>query len=169
MASVYLKDYREELKRVGEAVFKQRYRSPMLIVTGRTGELLDDSQSEDKTMIATPSAKPPEAMALLHRVFAVAKAAHAQRGPIVLGRSGQNDIAIPEYSISKRHCYFEFAQDGTKVADCGSTNGTILGDAKLAPREPVPIRDGSTLSLGRFVFSFRTAVGFLAHVKSLAH
>jgi pSer/pThr/pTyr-binding forkhead associated (FHA) protein len=100
-------------------------------------------------------------------VFPVAKAPHTPRGPVRLGRSGENDVAIPEYSISKSQCYFDFEPEGIKITDCGSTNGTIVDDKPIPPSEPVLIKDGARISLGRFAFEFRTAVGFHAAVKSM--
>lgn len=167
MPAAYLKDFKEELSRVGDVVFKGRHRTPVLIVVGKAAELVDDSQRGDDTMIATRSGASKQAMALVDRVFTVNKSPHAQRGPILLGRSGDNDIAIPEYSISKRQCHFEFEPDGIKITDCGSTNGTIVEDQRIPPREPVLIKDGSRISLGRFEFVFHTAAGFHAYVKSL--
>jgi hypothetical protein len=163
----YLNDYKEELRRVGDVVFQSRHRSPMLVVTGKAAELAASSNSLDKTMVAVPSPDGVRTMALEHRVFPVAKAPHAARGPIQLGRSGENDVAIPEYSISKRQCYFEFEPEGIKITDCGSTNGTIVGDKQIPPAEPVLIKDGTKIVLGRFAFEFRTATGFHAYVKSL--
>lgn len=163
----YLKDYRAELVRVGDVVFKSRHRSPVLIVIGKAAELVGESASLDKTMVAAPSPDGIRAVALLHRVFPVAKAPHAPRGPIRLGRSGENDIPIPEYSISKRQCYFDFDPEGIKIIDCGSTNGTFVGDSQITPAEPVLIKDGARITLGRFAFDFRTAAGFHAYVKSL--
>ncbi|MBC8131979.1 MAG: FHA domain-containing protein [Deltaproteobacteria bacterium] len=163
----YLKDYQAELRKVGDVVFKSRHRSPFLIVIGRAAELVGESNSLDRTMVAAPSPEGIHAVALLHRVFPVTKAANAPRGPIRLGRSGENDIPIPEYSISKRQCYFDFDAEGVKIIDCGSTNGTFVGAAQIAPAEPVLIKDGTRIALGRFAFEFRTAVGFHAHVKSL--
>jgi hypothetical protein len=167
MPSVYLKDFKAELGMVGDVVFKGRYRTPVLIVVGKAAELVDGPSGGDKTMVAERSAASKQATALVDRVFPVAKAPHAQRGPIMLGRSGDNDIAIPEYSISKRQCYFEFEADGIKITDCGSTNGTLVDDDPIPPREPVVIRDGTKISLGRFAFVFHTANGFHAYVKSL--
>jgi len=118
-------------------------------------------------MVAAPSGPSKQATALVDRVFTVNKAPHGQRGPIVLGRSSDNDIAIPEYSISKRQCQFEFEPDGIKITDCGSTNGTIVEKERIPPREPVIIKDGTKISLGRFEFVFHTAAGFHAYVKSL--
>lgn len=163
----YLKDYVAELRQVGDVVFKSRHRAPVLIVIGKAAELVGDSYSMDKTMVAAPSAEAARALALLHRVFPVAKAPNAPRGPIRLGRSGDNDVAIPEYSISKRQCFFEFDADGIKIIDCGSTNGTIVGETQIVAKEPFPIQDGVRIALGRFAFEFRTAVGFHGLVKSL--
>jgi hypothetical protein len=167
MPSVYLKDYKAELGLVGDVVFKARYRTPVLIVVGKAAELVEGPSGMDKTMVATKSPDSAQAMALVDRVFPVNKAPHAQRGPIMLGRSGDNDIAIPEYSISKRQCYFEFEFDGIKITDCGSTNGTLVEDVRIPAREPVTIKDGTNISLGRFAFVFHTANGFHAYVKSL--
>jgi len=167
MPSGYLKDFKEELRRVGDVVFKGRYRTPVLIVVGKTAELVEGASGVDKTMVAARSGTSKQTMALIDRVFPVNKAPHAQRGPIMLGRSGDNDIAIPEYSISKRQCHFEFEPDGIKITDCGSTNGTIVDEEPIPPREPVIIKDGTKISLGRFEFVFHTANGFHAYVKSL--
>jgi len=163
----YLNDYLDELRRAGDVVFKSRHRSPVLIVVGKAADLSDQPSGMDRTMVAVPTAPGPQTVALLNRVFPVTKAAHTPRGPICLGRSGDNDVAIPEYSISKRQCFFDFDAEGVKITDCGSTNGTVVGDQPIAPAEPILIRDGARISLGRFAFEFRTAAGFHARVKSL--
>ena len=167
MPAVYVKDYAAELRRVGDVVFKGRYRSPFLIVTGRAAELVDEPAGRDKTVLSAPSPDGAKETAIINRVFPVTKAQHAPRGPIVLGRSGENDVAIPEYSISRRQCFFEFEPEGITVTDCGSTNGTLLGGSRLEPGEPTLIRDGMSITFGRFAFVFRTAVGFHGFIKSL--
>jgi hypothetical protein len=168
MPSLYLRNYLEEYRRVGDVVFKQRHRTPFLVVAGRVAELADDLSGRERTMPATRKSHLVAETALLERVFPVAKAAHAPRGPIVLGRSGDADVAIPEYSISKRHCFFDFDAGGVKLVDCGSTNGTFVDERPLEVKTPTPIRNGARIALGRFAFVFYTAVGFHTYVKSLA-
>jgi hypothetical protein len=163
----YLKDFAAELGKVGDVVFKSRYRSPVLVVIGKTAELIGEPAGREKTMVAQSSPDGVTQMALVDRVFALEKAAHAPRGPIVLGRSGETDVSIPEYSISKRHCFFEFEVDGIKLTDCGSTNGTIVDGERIVAGEQRIIKDGSQISLGRFAFAFRTAAGFHGYLKSL--
>ena len=167
MASLYLKDVVAELRRVGEVVFKSRYRAPMLVVVGKAGELSGANVGYDQTMVAKPNGSVEPEFALIDRVFVVTKAPHAPRGPVGLGRSGENDIVIPEYSLSKRHCFFEFEPAGTKITDCGSTNGTIVGDLRIGSGESAKVGDGTRIAMGRFAFVFHTAAGFHAHVQDL--
>src|SRR5687767_10553681 len=110
-APLYVRDYRDELRRIGAETFAKRYRWPVLIVVARTAELVDGTISREKTMVANPSTRLSEGLVLIDRVFKLAKAPFAPQGPIVLGRSSENDVAIPEYSISKRHCFFEVRQE----------------------------------------------------------
>ena len=168
MAASYLKNYVDELRKVGDVVFRHRHRAPVLIVTARAAELVNEPTGRDKTSVSARSAEQAQGLAILHRVFLVTKAPHAPRGPVVLGRSAENDIPIPEYSISKRHCFFEFEPGGVKIADCGSTNGTFLGDDRLDSGQSVLLRGGETIVLGRFAFLFHTAAGFHTYVRELA-
>ena len=66
MPTGYLKDFVEELGRVGDVVFKGRYRSPVLIVLGKTAELVGEPAGREKTMIAQSSPNVTQ-MALVDR------------------------------------------------------------------------------------------------------
>jgi hypothetical protein len=169
VASVYLNDYAEELKRVGEVVFRRHYVSPVLIVTGRAAELVSspEGSARESTMLAAPSSGHVKALALMHRVFPVAKAPFSARGPVLLGRTGENDVAIPEYSISKRHCFFEFLPGEISLFDCGSTNGTLLDGRRLEPKKGVRLKGGEIITLGRYAFLYQPANGFFEYVNQL--
>ena len=169
VASVYLTDYAQELKRVGEVVFRRRYSAPVLIVTGRAAELVTghERSSREVTMLSKPGGGDVKSLALMHRVFPIVKAPFSPRGPVLVGRTGDNDVAIPEYSISKRHCFFEFQPGKVFVCDCGSTNGTIVNEQRLEAKTPSQLKGGETITLGRYAFTFQTAAGFLEYVQAL--
>jgi len=167
VATVYLSDYVEELKRVGEVVFRRRHPSPVLIVTGKAAELVESRTSREVTKVARPATEQVKDMALMSRVFPIVKAAYSPRGPVLLGRTADNDVAIPEYSISKRHCFFEFQPGKVLVCDCGSTNGTIVNEQRLEAKTPSQLKSGDTITLGRYAFTFQTAAGFLEYVQAL--
>jgi pSer/pThr/pTyr-binding forkhead associated (FHA) protein len=53
-------------------------------------------------------------------------------GGIRLGRSSSNDIHIPDEELSRNHCLFEpVGEDGIRVTDLASANGTLVNGAAL--------------------------------------
>lgn len=166
MALAYLKDFQEELRRLGDQAFLRRFRVPVLVVVARTAELVDDDvPAREKTMVASPSERLAEGLVLIHRVFQLVKGAFAPAGPIVVGRSSECDVPINEYSISKRHCMFENRTEGFTIADCNSTNGTLVDGARLEAGQRLVLRGGETIALGRYAFIFQPASGFLEFLK----
>jgi hypothetical protein len=171
MAAGHVDDFVAELKRIGEVAFRKRYPAPVLIVTGRqTRGKRADSSDETRLISTNPAAgsgKHRPSLALVHRVFALTKGPNAAAGPIVVGRVTENDVSIPEYSISKRHCAFEVKDGMMTVSDCGSTNGTKLNGTPLLRDAAVPLCGGEQIQMGRFTFTYETPAGFLEFVSGL--
>jgi hypothetical protein len=168
MPAGHVDDFVQELKRVGEVAFRKRYATPVLIVTGRaTRGKRADTDEVTRIVSAKQSGKHRASLALVHRVFALSKAPHAPAGPVVVGRTSENDVTIPEYSISKRHCAFEIRDGMMTVSDCGSTNGTTMNGTKLAGNDPVALCGGEQITMGRFTFVYETPAGFLEYVSGL--
>ncbi len=74
---------------------------------------------------------------------------------LTIGRISDNDLVIPDMSISKRHAIIEIMQDGYWIRDCDSTNGTLVNDIPVG-HKPVLLQDGDTLTLARYEFFFLT-------------
>ena len=166
MLAGHVDDFVQELKRVGEVAFRKRHTAPVLIVTGRaTRGKRADTDEVTRLVSLKGSGKHRASLALVHRVFPLTKAASAPAGPVVVGRTSENDVSIPEYSISKRHCSFEIKDGMMAVSDCGSTNGTTLNGAKLERGASVPLCGGEQITMGRFTFVFETPAGFLEFVS----
>jgi FHA domain len=170
MAAGHVADFVQELKRVGEVAFRKRYTAPVLIVTGRAtrGKRADTDEDITRLVSLKSSGKHRGSLALVHRVFALAKAANTPPGPVVVGRTSENDVSIPEYSISKRHCAFEVKDGAMSVSDCGSTNGTMLNGTRLAQGTTVPLCGGEQITMGRFTFVYETPAGFLEFVSGMS-
>jgi len=65
---------------------------------------------------------------------------------VVLGRSRECDVRVPDANVSRRHC--EVAQDGASswsVRDLGSTNGTELNGHKISGAS---LADGDRITIG---------------------
>lgn len=67
---------------------------------------------------------------------------------VTCGRRGSNALALDAPEVSQHHAVFE-RRDGTWVVlDCGSTNGTFVGDARLEPGVAVPIAADAQIRVG---------------------
>lgn len=62
-----------------------------------------------------------------------------------LGREPENDIPIPDPTVSGRHCELTLEWGGLSVRDCGSTNGTFIDGT---PVQDAVLLPGQTLRLG---------------------
>ncbi len=75
-----------------------------------------------------------------------------------IGRSADNDVVLPNYCISRRHCaILVHVQNGCELHDTASKNGTILNGDKLA--HPTPLKPGDVIRIcdRRFVFVTKDA------------
>ncbi len=75
-----------------------------------------------------------------------------KKGPNTFGRKADNDVQIADPYVSGRHGLIEVAEDGLFVTDTGSTNGTMLNDAKLSPNMRTAISGDDVIRLGSMEF-----------------
>jgi hypothetical protein len=61
-----------------------------------------------------------------------------------------NDLRAWEYGVSRLHIAIRRSGPDLYLLDLGSTNGTFLNGARLAPREPAPLHHKDRVRLGRF-------------------
>jgi pSer/pThr/pTyr-binding forkhead associated (FHA) protein len=73
----------------------------------------------------------------------------SEKKRISVGRFKENDLSIPDQSVSKVHA--SLVLDGEKqlkVADTGSTNGTFIGGERIAYGRALSIADGAKVKFG---------------------
>jgi len=167
MPSQYLDEFIRELRRDGDTAFRANHAAPVIIVTRAEGEMKGSSaETAETTVMAETSGWRIQQVSLLNRVYSVARGAFEKETPLILGRSDKvADIVIPDDSISKRHCLFETKREGITITDCGSTNGTSVGEVELPANKPHVLKGGESLTMGNFSFLFQTADGFLRYLK----
>jgi pSer/pThr/pTyr-binding forkhead associated (FHA) protein len=72
---------------------------------------------------------------------------------ITIGRTENNDIPLPDVTISRFHAFFRQAAAGLELADAGSRNGTWLGGKKLVAKAPaVSVPLGEVVRFGSLSF-----------------
>jgi len=72
---------------------------------------------------------------------------------LTIGRSPENDIQIPDNSVSRIHATITREEDTVFITDSGSKNGTFLGGEKLDPGKRYPLPEGRPLFLGNVIVS----------------
>lgn len=74
-------------------------------------------------------------------------------GPnVAIGRATDNDVQIPDHTVSRHHCRLCCQPDGWWIEDLESTNGTVLRATRL--ERPRRVHHGDEIAAGysRFVF-----------------
>lgn len=165
----YLKEYAEELQRVGEEHFRKLYGKHALIGVGMIGMLKDNSKEAKRrpTVLSqfTDDESVVETEALRNRVWLIVRTDTGRRSTgITFGRGRDNDLIIPEYSISNHHGEFTFVDREIFIGDLGSMNGTFVNNQKLEQERIFPLHDGSKLILGRFQFYYHSDQSFVQRV-----
>lgn len=76
-----------------------------------------------------------------------------------IGRSKENEICIPDRTISKRHVQISFERGQYFVMDLSSLNGTMLNGKPIASYQKKSCEDEDLLAFARYVFR----LGFMKH------
>jgi hypothetical protein len=70
-------------------------------------------------------------------------------GRRINGREPQQEIALDDPGVSRRHAQIKRQPDGSlALLDLGSTNGTKINGIAIEPNILVPLRDGDRITLG---------------------
>lgn len=75
-------------------------------------------------------------------------------GKTLIGRGEDNDIVLPDGSVSAQHAWILNEGGSYRVMNMLSTNGTFINDAK---EHEAVLADGDRLRFGRAEFVFRAA------------
>ncbi|MFO7538237.1 MAG: protein kinase [Chloroflexota bacterium] len=86
--------------------------------------------------------------------------------PLILGRSDEADIPLPETAVSRQHLRLEQRDGAWYVVDLGSTNGSFLGGARLPANVAVNWKMHQELQIGPFTLAWRRATQPLAGAQA---
>jgi hypothetical protein len=106
---------------------------------------------------AAPASAPAPALALavleVTRGASARKAFRVERAACAIGRSDENDVRIPDNSVSALHATLVLKRGTWYVVDLQSANGTYVDGYRVAGERAVP--DGAALRVGDVVMRFR--------------
>ena len=146
------------------ALVRYRRDGDELAASGATTLTIDDDpeDADDEVEETMPHGKDlPDTIEL--EVYPLTKKVGASfPDRITIGRTANNDIVIPDTSVSRLHAYVR--RDGASwlVADGGSKNGSWLRGATLEPRREHPLVSRAVLKLGDVDLTFYVAADLFA-------
>lgn len=76
-------------------------------------------------------------------------------GVNIFGRKAENDVQIADPYISGKHGQIEVTEQGVFITDTGSSNGTMLNDAKLVPNMRTNVTPEDVIRFGSMEFQIR--------------
>jgi pSer/pThr/pTyr-binding forkhead associated (FHA) protein len=80
---------------------------------------------------------------------------------VTLGRLKENDVQLPESTVSGYHAQILTEGENYYLADRGSINGTFLNDIRLLEGEKKLLQDGDTIRIQTFEIYFTSGVAAL--------
>ncbi len=80
-----------------------------------------------------------------------------KQGTNAFGRRSDNDVVIADPYVSGRHGTIEVADDGYWLVDTGSTNGTVLNDAKIPTNSRTHVTTDDVIRLGSLELRIESA------------
>jgi pSer/pThr/pTyr-binding forkhead associated (FHA) protein len=73
---------------------------------------------------------------------------------VAIGKGPQNDIILPDASVSTAHAVIRFEEGIFKIMDLGSRNGTMVNDVRVSA-EAREIHHGDLIKMGHCALTFR--------------
>lgn len=149
---------------IDEAALKRELDHPLLVLEA------PPASKEDDLLFGTLTAPRKRATAGDPLVYAVRKGTSPQNAfgiGVTVGRTENNDIIIPDNSVSRFHAYFlqEPKTKDWQLVDVGSSNGSWVGALKLAPSQPMVLTERTRLRFGFVEVLFLTAPVFFAYLR----
>ncbi len=72
-----------------------------------------------------------------------------------IGRDRENDLVLPNATVSGKHALIHRRDDSFWIQDCGSRNGTWAGNLRLPDATPLPLADGAILRVATICVVYR--------------
>jgi len=120
----------------------------------------DDVETEDLGAVGTGAATSPPVASVQGCVLEVidgpkGRRSHTSRGERVrIGSHERNDLILDDRTVSRFHCEVRLSEDGARLSDLGSRNGTLLDGVPIVEAY---LRDQSVIKLGETTLRFRFA------------
>jgi hypothetical protein len=162
-----LEAYGDDARNLAAADFEARHGNAFLLLTAVRPRAPKDTFSTHLELLGDDDAE-ANTGSLSTLVYPVRSSLHIA----TVGRAPDNDVVIPDRSVSRRHAFLKRApHGGLLLLDAGSSNGTLVNGRSVLAKgsgPPSAVAPGDSVKLGRLEFTFVDAAGlreFAAKVR----
>lgn len=171
-SGVLLRELRPDALALAPELFAERHGDAFLLLTAAGLSLPRGPESTEVKLFDDaegPAAETTASLALV--AYPVRRTGRSVGHLITVGRASNNDVVIPDLSISRFHAFLKERGDGGYVLqDAGSTNGTTL-NGRSVPRQghgdALELKGGDTLRFGQVALTWLAADAFQAFVAQV--
>jgi len=112
------------------------------------------TSSQDPTFptSSVPQGQPEATLHILSRDGSVTEH-DLTSAEVKIGKGSQNDIVLPDASVSSTHAMIGFADGAFTLSDLGSRNGTFVNDVRV--NVPRKLQHGDLIKMGHCTLTFR--------------
>lgn len=158
-SAVDLRDLRIEARSQSPEEFEDRHGSAFLLLTATELSVPKGPATTEVRLLMNGEEAPGASTANLSLLaFPVKRTGRSVGHLIAIGRASNNDVSIPDLSISRFHAFLKEGPDGGwLLQDAGSTNGTTV-NGNHVPQQghgpAVSLKAGDNVRLGQVELTF---------------
>jgi hypothetical protein len=159
-SGVRVRDLLRDVCELSADAFEERHGGAFLLMSA--AELKQPVGARATQVRGLPSEHSSDRTAHLSlMVYPVVRSEQSLLPFITLGRTENNDVVLPEVTVSRFHAFFKQDDTGTMaLQDAGSTNGTVVNNRPVPAQSkgpPVPLKSGDNLQFGTVQLTFLSA------------
>jgi hypothetical protein len=156
-SGVPIRELRADAKALARAQFEERHGRAFLLLSAADLSTPRPSITEVRLDDDAP-ARVESTANLALMVYALRRNGRSAGHLITVGRAPDNDVVVPDVSISRFHAFVkQGANGGWLMQDAGSTNGTTVNGSSV-PRQghgpPAELSSGDDVRLGQVELTF---------------
>ena len=157
-----IEGFLDDASRLSAAEFEAQRGSAFLILTATGFKQANGASSTEVLLLGLdqePAEERTEGVSVL--VFPIRAAKSSLTQLVTVGRTSNNDLVIPDISVSRFHAFFKQPTDGGfRLHDAGSTNGTTVNGFSVCTKEagePSSLATGDNVRFGQIDMTFLEA------------
>ena len=167
-SGVPIRDLRGDARNLALEEFADRHGRAFLLLSAADLAAPRGVVNTDVRLDDDPKGRTESTASLSLTAYAVRRNQRSAGHLITVGRATENDVVVPDVSISRFHAFVKEGAGGEwLIHDAGSTNGTTVNGGSVPQQghgAPAELKSGDNVRLGQVELTFLEAGALVAFV-----